>query len=270
MGDRDVPPGIDTSRMHPARRYDYLLGGKDNFEADRANAEMLTKIFPAARVAAVENRKFLRRAVTMLARDAGVRQFLDIGAGLPTSPNVHEIAQGADPGSRVVYVDNDPMVLAHARALLTSSDAGATAYVDADLRDPDKILDGKDLWGTLDRSRPVALLLVAIMHFITDDMDPYGIVAGYVEAMPPGSYLVMSNGTLDALPPERAAELRAAFARSGEPAAPRTRDEFARFFDGLDLLAPGIVPVSQWRPEPGADQAVPADAAVYGAVARLP
>ena len=257
--------------MHPARRYDYLLGGKDNFEADRANAEMLTKIFPAARVTAVENRRFLRRAVTMLAREAGVRQFLDIGAGLPTSPNVHEIAQGIAPDARVVYVDNDPMVLAHARALLTSSPEGATAYVDADLRDPDKILNGKDLWGTLDRSRPVALLLVAIMHFITDDMNPYGVVRDYVEAMPSGSYLVMSNGTLDALPPEKAAELREAFARGNEPAAPRTRAEFARFFEGLDLLDPGIVTAPEWRPDDTeSSRAVPADAAVYTAVARIP
>jgi hypothetical protein len=271
MSDREIPPGIDTSRMHPARRYDYLLGGKDNFEADRANAEMLTKVFPAARIAAVENRRFLRRAVTMLAREAGLRQFLDIGAGLPTSPNVHEIAQGITPDARVVYVDNDPMVLAHARALLTSSPAGATAYVDADLRDPDKILNSKDLWGTLDRSRPVALMLVAIMHFITDDMDPYGIVQRYVDAMPPGSYLVMSNGTLDALPPERAGQLREAFARSGEPAAPRTRAEFARFFDGLDLLDPGIVAAPDWRPDdPDRARPVPADAAVYTAVARIP
>ncbi|MFG1609586.1 SAM-dependent methyltransferase [Actinoplanes sp. NPDC049265] len=271
MSDSDVPPGIDTSRMHPARRYDYLLGGKDNFEADRANAEMLTRAFPAARVAAMENRKFLRRAVSTLAREAGIRQFLDIGAGLPTSPNVHEVAQDIAPESRVVYVDNDPMVLAYARALLTGSEAGATAYVDADLRDPDKILNGQELWGTLDRSRPVALLLVAIMHFITDDMNPYGIVRRYVEAMPPGSYLVMSNGTLDALPPEKADALRAAFARSGEPAAPRTRAEFARFFDGLDLLDPGIVAAPDWRPDPGDDDRPGlADAAVHTAVARIP
>jgi hypothetical protein len=271
MSDRHPPQGIDSSRMHPARRYDYLLGGKDNFEVDRANAEMLVKIFPAARVTAVENRKFLRRAVTMLTAEAGIRQFLDIGAGLATSPNVHEVAQRIAPESRVVYVDNDPMVLAHARALLTSSPEGATAYVDADLRDPDAILNDKDFLGTLDRARPVALMLVAIMHFITDEMNPYGVVRRYVDAMPSGSYLVMSNGTLDFLPPVDAARLRTAFTRSGEPAAPRTRAEFARFFEGLDLLPPGIVSVAQWRPDDDpARRADPAEAAVYAAVARIP
>src|SRR5215469_1378636 len=137
MRDRGAPPGIDTSKMHPARRYDYLIGGKDNFEADRVNAEMLAEVYPAARTTAVENRKFLRRAVRMLAAEAGIRQFLDIGTGLPTRPNVHEVAQQVAPESRVVYVDNDPIVLVHARALLTSSAAGATAYVDADLRNPE-------------------------------------------------------------------------------------------------------------------------------------
>ena len=271
MSERHAPPGIDSSRMHPARRYDYLLGGKDNFEVDRANAEMLARAFPSARVTALENRKFLRRAVSMLAGQAGVRQFLDIGAGLPTSPNVHEVAQDIAPDSRVVYVDNDPMVLAHARALLTSSDEGVTAYVDADLREPDTILKNDDLLSTIDRSRPVALMLVAIMHFITDDMNPYGVVREYVDAMPPGSFLVMSNGTLDFMAPVDAANLRAAFKRSGEPAAPRTKAEFARFFDGLDLLEPGIVSVADWRPEddPG-KRAKPADAAVYAAVARIP
>ncbi len=269
MSERDVAAGIDTTRMHPARRYDYYLGGKDNFEADRANAEMLARVFPAAKVTAQENRRFLRRAVHMLAAEGGIRQFLDIGTGLPTQPNVHEIAQGVDPASRVVYVDNDPIVLAHARALLTSSPEGATAYVDADLREPEKILADPAVTGTLDLNRPVALMLVAIMHFITDDMDPYGIVARLVEAMPAGSYLVMSNGTLDLLPVAEADALRAAFARSGEPAAPRTRAQFARFFHGLELLPPGIVPVSQWRAgdEPGPRPA-PAEAAVYAAVAR--
>jgi hypothetical protein len=271
MIDRDEPLGIDTSRMHPARRYDYLLGGKDNFEADRANAEMLAKVYPAARTTAIENRKFLRRAVTMLAAEAGVRQFLDIGAGLPTKPNVHEIAQGVAPRSRVVYVDNDPIVLVHARALLTSSPEGVTAYVDADLRSPDKILTDPALRDTLDFTQPIALMLVAVMHFFPEPMNPYGIVEHLVKAMPSGSYLVMSNGTLDPLPAEAAAALREAFDRSGEPAAPRTRDEFARFFTGLELLPPGIVSVADWRADdelgPRPD---PAEAAVYAAIARIP
>jgi hypothetical protein len=270
VGERVAPPGIDTSRMHPARRYDYYLGGKDNFEADRVNADMLAEVYPAARITAIENRKFLRRAVHMLAAEAGVRQFLDIGTGLPTRPNVHEVAQRVAPESRVVYVDNDPIVLAHARALLTSSAAGATAYVDADLRRPHDVLSDPELRGTLDFTRPIALMLVAVMHFITDDMDPYGIVEELVAAMPPGSWLVMSNGTLDLLPPELAASLRAAFERSGEPAAPRTRDEFARFFRGHDLVEPGIVPVVDWRPDGDpAERPSPADAAVYAGVARI-
>jgi hypothetical protein len=270
MGDRGAPPGIDTSKMHPARRYDYLIGGKDNFEADRANAEMLAEVYPAARTTAVENRKFLRRAVHMLAAEAGVRQFLDIGTGLPTRPNVHEVAQQVAPESRVVYVDNDPIVLVHARALLTSSAAGKTAYVDADLRRTDDVLGDQAVRETLDFTRPIGLLLVAVMHFITDDMDPYGIVERLVAAMPPGSYLVMSNGTFELLPPDVAATLRAAFDRSGEPAAPRTRDEFARFFAGLELVPPGIVPVAEWRPEDEpAKRPAPADAAVYAAIGRI-
>jgi S-adenosyl methyltransferase len=270
MGERDAPPGIDTSRMHPARRYDYYLGGKDNFGADRANAEMLAKVYPAARTTAVENRRFLRRAVHMLAAEAGIRQFLDIGTGLPTRPNVHEVAQSVAPESRIVYVDNDPIVLAHARALLTSSAAGATAYVDADLRQPQDVLSAPEVRGTLDFGRPIALMLVAVMHFITDEMNPYGIVEELVGAMPPGSFLVMSNGTLDLLSPDVAETLRAAFERSGEPAAPRTRDEFARFFRGHDLVEPGIVPVVDWRPDDDpATRRSPAEAAVYAGVARI-
>ncbi|MDP9793635.1 hypothetical protein J2S43_002147 [Catenuloplanes nepalensis] len=271
MAEHVTPPGIDIGTMHPARRYDYLLGGKDNFEADRASAETLLKFFPATRINALENRRFLRRAVTFLAREAGLRQFLDIGSGLPTAPNVHEVAQGIAPQSRVVYVDNDPIVLVHARALLTSTAEGATAYVDADLRDPARILTHPDLLGTLDLTRPVGLMLVAVMHFFPDALKPYEIVDRLVRAMPSGSYLAMSHGTFDYLTPAKRAELDALLARSGEPAAPRGRAEFARFLDGLELCEPGIVPVSEWRaddePEPRPD---PAEAAVYGAVARIP
>jgi hypothetical protein len=270
MGQRGAPPGIDTSKMHPARRYDYYLGGKDNFEADRANAEMLAQAYPAARTTAVENRKFLRRAVHMLAAEAGIRQFLDIGTGLPTRPNVHEVAQAVAPDARVVYVDNDPIVLVHARALLTGSVAGRTAYVDADLRNPQDVLDDPEVRGTLDFTRPIALMLVAVMHFITDDMGPYEIVEKLAGAMPPGSYLVMSNGTLDMLPPDVAATLRAAFERSGEPAAPRTRAEFGRFFRGHELVEPGIVPVVEWRPDDDpVTRPSAAEAAVYAGVARI-
>ncbi len=260
---------LDTTRPHPARVYDHLLGGKDNFSADREFAAQVQAAFPSAKLAALENRAFMARAVSYLAREAGVRQFLDVGTGLPTSPNVHEVAQAIAPDSRVVYVDNDPIVLVHARALLTSAPEGATAYVDADLREPDRILAGMS--ETLDLSRPVALTLIAVLHFITDDMDPYGIVGRIVRALPSGSYLAMSHGTFDPIPPETLARMRQLQAASDQPFRPRTRDEVAGFFTGLELLDPGIVPVAEWR---AGDEAQPrpsaADVGFYGAVARIP
>ncbi len=192
---------IDMTRPHPARRYDYWLGGKDNFQADRDAAEAIAAVFPSIRTAARENRAFMQRAVRFLAAEAGIRQFLDIGTGLPTANNVHDVAQGIAPESRIVYVDNDPLVLTHARALLTSSDEGATAYIDADVRNPEKILSDPAVQNTLDLSQPVALLLVAILHFIEDDDDPYGIVKRLFSALPAGSYLVLSHATFDPLDP---------------------------------------------------------------------
>ena len=256
---------IDTTVAHPARRYDYWLGGKDNFAADRESGDAIAAVFPAIRVAVLENRRFLRRAVTFLAGQQGIRQFLDIGTGIPTSPNVHEVAQRFAPTARIVYVDNDPVVLAHARALLTSSPEGATAYVDADLRGPDKILN--EAQGTLDLTQPVALLLIATVHFIPDEDDPYGIVARLVAALPPGSYLIMSHATSDYLPEEVVADIASGRHGAGKL---RTRSEFARFFDGLELVQPGIVPVAEWRAEdePG-PRPTPADTAVYAAAARI-
>jgi hypothetical protein len=271
MGGSTLSDRLDTTRPHPARVYDHLLGGKDNFAPDRSFAEQVMAAYPAARTAAIENRGFMRRAVTHLVRDAGVRQFLDVGTGLPTSPNLHEVAQGIAPETKVVYVDNDPIVLVHARALLTSSAAGATAYVDADLREPDRILAAPDLLRTLDLSRPIALTMIAVLHFITDDMDPYGIVARLVRALPPGSYLVMSHGTWDPIPPETLAKMQQLRDNTAQPFNPRSAEEIARFFTGLDLVDPGIVPVAEWRaddepqPRPAA-----ADVAFYGAVARVP
>jgi hypothetical protein len=266
-----VAPRIDTSVAHPARRYDYWLGGKDNFAADRESGDAVAAAFPTIRTAAVENRQFLRRAVAFLAEDAGIRQFLDIGTGIPTRPNLHEVAQEIAPDSRVVYADNDPIVLAHARALLTSSPEGATAYLDADLRDPDEILSHPDLRGTLDLSRPVALTLVAILHFILDDNDPYGVVSRLVDALPSGSYLAMSHATYDFMAAEVVAQLDTTNAARRVEFRPRSRAEFARFFDGLELLPPGIVSVAGWRAE---DEPRPrpsaADTATYGAVARIP
>jgi hypothetical protein len=265
----DARPKIDTTVPHPARRYDYWLGGKDNFAADRDSGDAVAAAWPAIRTAVIENRAFLRRAVTFLAEEAGIRQFLDIGTGIPTPPNVHEVAQGIDPAARVVYVDNDPLVLAHARALMVGTPEGATAYIDADLRDPDKILGDADLDRVLDLSQPVALMLISVLHFMTDDADPYGIVARLVDAVPSGSYLTITHPTYDVLPPETVAGLDRANAAS--LLQPRSRAEFTRFFDGLELVSPGVELVSDWRagdePQP---RPTAADSALYGAIARIP
>lgn len=260
---------LDPTRAHPARRYDWLLGGKDHFAADRESGEQLVAAYPGLRTAILENRDFLRRAVTYLTRTAGIRQFLDIGTGLPTRPNVHQVAQEIAPETRVIYVDNDPLVLVHARALLTSSPEGRTNYVDADLREPDRILQCPEVTRTLDMSQPVALLLLAIMHFVPDDMAPYEIVRRLVGALPPGSYLAMSHATNDFLPAHVRAGLRSEIDRTGEPFQARSRDEFARFFTGLHLVEPGITLAPDWhrdercRPRPD-----DTDAAFYCAVAR--
>jgi hypothetical protein len=263
-----TPPRIDTTVAHSARRYDYWLGGKDNFAADRESGDAIAAAFPSIRTAVLENRRFLRRAVAFLTGEAGMRQFLDIGTGIPTSPNVHEVAQEIAPAARVAYVDNDPIVLAHARALLNSSPEGATAYIDADLREPEKILNDPDLRRTIDFGQPVVLILVAILHFVPDADDPYGIVARLLDALPSGSYLVGSHATADELAPQLAAEIAAGRHGSGQL---RSRAEFARFFDGLELVPPGIVSVSEWRaehePQP---RPTVADTAVWGAVARIP
>ena len=266
-------PPIDTSRPHPARRYNYWLGGKDNFAADRASGDHIAQAFPTIKSAAVENRLFLRRAVAFLAAEAGVREFLDIGTGFPASPNVHEVAQHIAPTSRVVYVDNDPMVVVHARALMTSAPQGATAYLQADLRHPDTILTSPDLTTTLDLTRPVGLLLVAVLHFLDDTDHPHTAVARLVHALPPGSYLALSHTTLDPLPPDtrqRITDLTNPDSGNG-PFRPRTRNEVASFLTGLDLVDPGLVPVVQWRPDqqPRPHASV-ADTATYAAVARVP
>ncbi|RJO75360.1 SAM-dependent methyltransferase [Nocardia panacis] len=260
---------MDSTKPHPARRYDYWLGGKDNFPADRASADMVAEAFPTIRFAALENRKFLRRAVAYLA-EAGIRQFLDIGAGLPTVGNVHEIAQDIAPESRIVYVDNDPIVLAHARTLLDSSPEGATAYLDADLRDPDYILGHPDLARVLDLSQPVALMLVAVMHFITDEHRPYRLVRTLRDALPSGSFLVMTHATSDFLTAEDLAENVAANQRSGVPFQLRSGTEFGEFFTGLELVAPGIASVTSWRPEEWHAHPRQEAVSMLGALARKP
>lgn len=264
---------IDTSVPHPARRYNYWLGGKDNFEADRESGDAMAASFPTIRISALENRRFLGRAVGYLAREAGIRQFLDIGTGIPTADNTHEVAQGIAPESRVVYVDNDPIVLAHARALLTSSADGATAYIDADLRDPERILTHPELLRTIDLSRPVGLMLVAVLHFVPDGDDPYALVRRLLDALPAGSYLAASHATHDYLPPQVAEEARAA-AKGGGPHGLinlRTRAEFTGFFTDLDVVEPGITSVAEWRAESEPQPRTSAtEVSMYGAVARLP
>ncbi|HYV81060.1 MAG TPA: SAM-dependent methyltransferase [Streptosporangiaceae bacterium] len=262
---------LQTGQPHPARVYDYLLGGKDNFAADRAAAEAGLQANPNSRIPPRENRAFLGRAVRYLAGEAGISQFLDIGTGIPTSPNVHEIAQGIEPRARIVYVDNDPIVLAQARALLTTGPEGRTAYIDADLRDIDAILGSADLQRTLDLSKPVGLLLIAVMHFIPDEDDPWTLAARLLAALPSGSYLALSHLTGD-FDPAAWAGVVAVYRRSGVTMQVRPKPDVERFFAGLDLIDPGVVSLPQWRPDPSDVGRPPSDAAVsvYGGVARKP
>jgi S-adenosyl methyltransferase len=271
MSDREYVSRLDTSVAHPARRYDYWLGGKDNFEADRVSGDLVAQAFPYVRTSAIQNRRYLARAVRHLVRDLGIRQFLDVGTGLPTANNTHQVAQSIAPDSRIVYVDNDPLVLAHARALLTGTPNGATAYIDADLRNPRDILSNPELMNTLDLTEPVGLLIIAVLHFMRDEDSPYEHVAALVKAMPSGSYLAMSHVTSDFMTPEQVEGVMAADRQTKVPFRFRSRAEFARFFEGLDLLPPGIVPTVDWRPDPDDEPRPTAvEAAAYGAVARIP
>lgn len=268
---RIVPREIDVTVAHPARRYDYWLGGKDNFPADRASGDTIAESFPNIRTAVLENRRFLRRAVRFLTGEAGIDQYLDIGTGIPSADNTHEVAQRLRPESRVVYVDNDPVVLAHARALLTSEGgAGVTAYIDADVRDPAAILGDPAFTETLDLGRPVALMMIAVMHFITDEHAPYEIVRSLTGALPSGSYLAMTHVTNDFYPPETLRSFDFDPSKHGDFRM-RNREEFARFFSGLDLIDPGIVTVGDWRAqdEPG-PRPTAEETAVYAAVGRIP
>ncbi|WP_405931443.1 SAM-dependent methyltransferase [Streptomyces sp. NBC_00827] len=238
---------IDTSKAHPARVYDVFLGGKDNYEVDRAAAAAALAANPRGYLDVRHNRDFLRRAVTTLAREEGIRQFLDIGTGLPTQENVHQIAQRIIPDSRVVYVDNDPVVLAHARALLTSGPEGLTDYIDADLKQPAQILE--EAAKTLDFDRPIALELVAILHFV-EDAEAYPIVRELVDALPSGSRLVLSHLTED-LNPENVRAVQRTYTERGFTFVLRSRAEVERFFteNGLELDDPGVVPAHHWRPD---------------------
>jgi hypothetical protein len=238
--------GIDTSKPHPARMYNAFLGGKDNYVADRAAVREILCTFPEVRVMATANRAFMQRAVRFLAEEAGIRQFVDIGTGIPSAGNVHEVAGQAAPTTRVVYVDNDPIVHAHANALLTGS--GSTAIVLADLRDPEGILADPKLRTLIDFAQPVALLLVAILHFITEAEHPAQIVATLRDALPPGSYLVLSHGTADFHPPGTAGQAAAAYEHATAPLVLRSLPQVSAFFDGFNLVEPGLVQAPLWRP----------------------
>jgi hypothetical protein len=263
-----LPPEINVTVAHPARVYDYLLGGKDNFAADRALGDAVVKAMPSAREMARANRAFLGRAVRYLVTEAGLRQFLDVGTGIPTAGNTHEVAQAVAPDSRIVYVDNDPLVLAHARALMTSDPAGATAFIRADVRDPDAILSDPALRRTLDLGEPVALMLVAILMCIGDEDNPRGLVSALMDALPSGSYLTITHPTADFSPDEVAGAV-AATEQGGISLTPRTQAEVAAFFDGLDLVDPGVAPILAWQPE-GVPPAAPKAAYYYGAMGRKP
>ncbi len=258
--------GLDTSVAHPARVYDYWLGGKDNFAADREAAERVLAVTPGLRQRVQANRAFLARAVRYLATEAGIRQFLDIGTGIPSANNTHEVAQSAAPDSRVVYVDNDPIVLIHARALLVSAPKGATQYVEGDLRQPGPVLEAAAR--TIDFSQPVALLLIGVLHLIQDSEGPHEIVTGLMAALPSGSYLAISHPALDIAPGQAEAQRRYN-ERVSTPQTLRTEQEVARFFDGLELVPPGVTYVHGWRPDP-ADPVPPGGVSAYGGVARKP
>jgi hypothetical protein len=259
-------PNIDTSAPHPARVYDYWLGGKDNFEADRQAAEAAMEIFPYTVQSARACRRYLARVVRFLAAEQGIRQFLDIGAGLPSADNVHEVAQAAAPDSRIVYVDNDPIVLVHARALLTSSPEGATSYIDADLRDTGRIV--AEARRSLDFSQPVAVMLMAILHFIPDEQDPAGIIRTLMEPLPAGSYLALGHHTADIFPELEEFSRYLSKLNPEYTATLRSRDQVAGYFEGLELVPPGVVQISQWRPDSAYDEDLPA--ALWGGVARKP
>ena len=265
-----MKPEIDTTKPQAARMYDYYLGGKDNFAADRETAQALMKIVPTIRAAARENRAFLGRAVRYLVAEAGIRQFLDIGTGLPSANNVHEVAQRVAPSCRIVYVDNDPLVLAHARALLTSSSEGKTAYIHADFREPERVLADPATWQTLDFTKPVALMLVAVLHFVRDADRPRQIVETLLGALPSGSYLVASHATPEHDPAGGAAAAQL-YNKQGVPFQFRLADELARIaFQDLEMVDPGLVPVSEWRPDGDAPIPLPAEIAWDGGVARKP
>lgn len=262
---------IDTSRPHPARVYDYWLNGQNHYEVDAAAAEEVVRVWPGVVLGARLNREFMHRVTRWLVREAGVRQFLDIGSGIPTEPNLHQVAQALAPETRVLYADNDPVVLQHAQALLSSTPEGRTACVRADFTDPDSILGAPELRETLDLERPVALSLIALLHFITDERGAYELVKRFMDALPPGSYLVLSHATAD-FDPDLLTRVAEAYQSKVAEGQIRSSCEVSRFFDGLEPVDPGVVVAHRWRPEPQDPHADVTDAEfpVYGGVARKP
>ncbi|OIJ62775.1 SAM-dependent methyltransferase [Streptomyces mangrovisoli] len=254
---------IDTSKPHSARMYDYYLGGKDHFEVDKLAAEATAQAFPAVYVAARENRAFMHRATRVLAREHGIRQWLDIGTGIPTEPNLHQVAQSVVPEARVVYADNDPLVLKYAERLMRSTAQGRTTYIEADVNDPASLIEAPELADILDFDQPVALSMNALMHFITDDQDPYGIVSRFLEVLPSGSALALSHCTPD-FDPIAWGKITEIYTGAGTPVQFRTKKEVTRFFSGLNLIEPGVSVAHRWRPDtdPVDDPDSPSDAHV--------
>ncbi|MFG3256915.1 SAM-dependent methyltransferase [Streptomyces sp. NPDC048172] len=261
------PTRIDTTRPHGARVYDYLLGGKTWFAVDEAAGSDLLSVLPTARSVTRTNRDFMARATRTLAAEYGVRQFLDIGTGIPTEPNLHQVAQREAPDARVVYADNDPIVLEHAKALMRGTPQGRTAYLSADVREPERILRSPEVAEVLDLGRPVALSLLALLHFLPDEDGPYEIVERLRDALPPGSFLVLSHCTadMDAAAMERAVRV---YHERGMRTQVRDGDQVRRLFGDFELIEPGLVMPHEWRPDPDTTVLTPAESSFYAGVAR--
>jgi S-adenosyl methyltransferase len=263
-----VSPNLDTSTANVARMYDYYLGGKDNFEADRVAAKKVLTQMPGQRRSALENRRFLRRAVGFLADEAGIDQFLDIGVGLPTQGAVHEVAHEINPRSHVAYVDYDPVVVAHANALLATPDQ--SVVVAEDIRRPRELLANPVIRGHLDFDRPVAVLVLAIFHFVADEDDPGAITACLREALAPGSYLVLTHVCRELLPDAAAAErAKDVYQQAGQPIKARSAAEIRGFFGDFELVEPGLVPKHAWRPETGTATDDPSDISLGGVARKI-
>ncbi|GAB3484513.1 SAM-dependent methyltransferase [Nocardiopsis coralliicola] len=261
-----APAAIDPRTPHSARVWNYWLGGKDNYPADRAAGDDVLATVPDIAIGARAERAFLIRAVRHLVQEAGIRQFLDIGTGLPTMNNTHEVAQSLAPESRVVYVDNDPLVMAHAAALLSGADSGATDYIEADLRSPGEILDRSR--ATLDFDRPIGLMLLGVVNHIVDDAEAHAAVSRLISALPPGSHVVLTHSTAEVHGQPMLDVMREMNERGGTPIRARTRTEIEEFFAGTELLDPGVVSCSLWRPDP-AEVGIDQEVYLFGGVSRV-